>query len=156
MDVPSGFTFQLDSLISRRKFLLNLGHQPLNVRLDTQRDAARNNIAYASDQTSQRNPVHLRLQIPNRIFQRSLCHTMAANPSENLRALSGMRHIGSGQRRRQLSYDYRPGRIHRFVAEVWMLAGGAFTPSDQTVGSNLCEQNTAICGAAKACLERFD
>jgi hypothetical protein len=37
-----------------------------------------------------------------------------------------------------------------------MLAGSAFTPPDQTVGSNFREQDAAICRAAKTGLEGLD
>ena len=86
-------------------------------------------LARASQQIGQGYTLHLRFQIPHRIFQGGLSHAASANPAEEFGTLAAVGHAARCQRGRQFLKNDRPGGISRLFAKVGMLARSALAPS---------------------------
>ena len=86
-DIPAGLAFELDALIAGSKLPFDNGQQFGDRRLDAQGDAAGDGVAHSAQQPGKRHALSLRLEVPDRVFQRGLGHGIAANHFEKARTL---------------------------------------------------------------------
>src|SRR5581483_9760691 len=145
----SRLALQLDAPVTGGQFALDNREQRRTRILDADRNAARNLLAHTADQERKRDAFTLRLDIPDRVLQRSLRHVIAAHLAKDPRPLAAMLRRLSRQHRPQFLRDHLPGRIGRLARKEWVLTGRALAPANQTFGVDFSQKDSSFTGDAK-------
>src|SRR5580698_4252523 len=153
MPVPTRLALQLNALVAGVHFLLNLRQLLFKRRLNPDRDSARDHFLRTAQQVGQRYAAHLRLRIPDGVFERSLCHAMAADLAEDARTLATVLRIGVRQRRCQFLHGDQPRCVNRFFTEIGMLTGYTLTPAGKSLGLDLDQHDAAFRRSTETGLE---
>src|SRR5690349_4648162 len=156
LDVPAGPDLHLNALVSSHDLSADFFQQFFRRVLDAYGYAAGDLLSCSAEQHGQRNPFPLRLNIPQRIFERRLGHVVAADGAKLLGEISrGTPGFLECPRNQEIAKDV-PGGVRRFIAVKRHLAAGNLAPTVQSIGAGTKQNDSAINRSPEAGLKKMD
>ena len=156
VDVPARLHLDLDALVAGGELALDFREEIVERVLDADRDARRDTVARAAEETAQRLVALLGVQIPRGHLHRGLRHVVAADRFERGKDVARMLERRAEHARRDEVVDDVPAGLVGFRAVVRILLRDAFTVAGDAAVVDAHEDEVFVVDAPEAGLEEVD